>query len=194
MTRMRALSLALVASAAVLAPVAESLAQTKIAVVNVRRLLEEAPQAKQAMQILQNEFAAREKEIVQIQTSLKGKDEKFQRDGATMTETDRRNAERDLRDSQRDLQRKQQEFAEDYNLRRNEEIGKVQRSLLQEVQTYAKTNNFDLVVGDGVLYASESIDITPQVLSALQARQKSGAAAPKPATPAPKPATPANKQ
>jgi outer membrane protein len=38
-----------------------------------------------------------------------------------------------------------------------------------------------------VLYVNESLDITAQVLSALQARAKSGAKAPTPAKPAPKP-------
>ena len=63
------------------------------------------------------------------------------------------------------------------NVRRNEELGKLQRSLLQEVQTYARASGYDLVVGDGVLFVNESLDITPQVLSALQARFKTGAGA-----------------
>ena len=191
MQRLRAGVFAVLVGMAASVP-AVSVAETKIAVVNVRRLLEESPQAKQAQTTLQNEVSTRERDIVQLQKDLKAKDEKFQRDGATMTEADRRNAERDLRDGQRELQRKQQEFTEDYNLRRNEEIGKVQRSLLQEVQNFAKTQNFDLVIGDGVLYAAEAMDITPQVLSALQAHAKSAPATPRPATPAPvKPAAPA---
>ena len=146
--------------------------QTKIAVVNVPRLLEEAPQAKTAMQALQDEFAPRQREIVPQQKDLKAKEDKLQRDGAVMAENERRNAEKDLRDGQRELARKQNEYVEDLNLRRNEEIGKLQRSLLQEVQAYARTSNYDLIVGEGVLYVNESIDITAQVLSALQARSK----------------------
>lgn len=187
MQRLKAGVFAMLAGMAVGVP-AISQADTKIAVVNVRRLLEESPQAKQAQQTLQTEFSARERDIVQLQKDLKAKDDKFQRDGATMTEADRRNVERDLREGQRELQRKQQELSEDFNLRRNEEIGKVQRSLLQEVQNYAKSANFDLVIGDGVLFAAEAMDITPQVLSALQTHAKS---APTPATAAPKPAAPA---
>lgn len=151
-------------------------AQTKIAVVNVPRLLEEAPQAKLAMQALQDEFAPRQRDILAQQKDLKGKEEKLQRDGAVMAENERRNAEKELRDGQRELARKQNEYVEDLNLRRNEELGKLQRSLLQEVQAYARSSNYDLVVGDGVLYVNESLDITPQVLSALQSR--SGAAKP----------------
>jgi outer membrane protein len=161
------------AIAIVAAPLGAAHADMKIAVVNIPRLLDEAPQAKVAMQALSEEFAPRQREIVAQQKDLKAKEEKLQRDGAVMAENERNRAEKDLRDGQRDLQRKQNEYVEDLNLRRNEEIGKLQRSLLQEVQTYAKGANYDLVVGDGVLYATQALDITPQVLSALQAHAKS---------------------
>ena len=179
----------ILAGMTLLAPLGIAHAEMKIAVVNVPRLLDEAPQAKSAMQALQDEFAPRQKEIMSTQKELKAKEEKLNRDGAVMAENERRNAEKDLRDGQRELARKQNEYVEDLNLRRNEEIGKLQRSLLQEVQAFARTSSYDLIVGEGVLYVNESMDITAQVLSALQARYKAtGGATPKPATP--KPATP----
>jgi len=193
MARLSAIGMVVAAGLALLAPLGAAQAQMKIAVVNVPRLLEEAPQAKGAMQALQDEFAPRQREIVTQQKDLKTKEEKLQRDGAVMAENERRNSEKDLRDSQRELARKQNEYVEDLNLRRNEELGKLQRSLLQEVQTYARAQNFDLVLGEGVLYRNESIDITAQVLAALQSRAKTsgGGAGTKPATPPPaKPATP----
>ena len=181
----------ILASMALLAPLGVAHAETKIAVVNWQQLLEEAPQAKSAMAALQDEFQPRQKEIVQQQKDLKAKEDKLQRDGAVMAENERRNAEKDLREGQRELARKQNEWVEDLNLRRNEEIGKVQRSLQQEVQAFAKTSGFDLIIGDGVLYRNESLDITAQVLAALQARYKAtGGVAPKPATPKPATTTP----
>ena len=91
-----------------------------------------------------------------------------------MSETERRNAEKTLRDDQRELARKQNEFLEDLNVRRNEALGQLQRTVLQEVQTYAKSAGLDVVVADA-LYASASVDITNQVLAALQAPQGPGA-------------------
>src|ERR1043165_5835086 len=189
MPRLRALALALSASLC-LAPLGAH-AELKIAVVNVPQLLEEAPQAKAAMQALQDEFTPRQREIQNQQKDLKTKEEKLTRDGAVMAEDERRNAEKDLREAQRELQRKQNEYVEDLNLRRNEELGKLQRSLLQEVQAFARTSCYDLIVGEGVLYVNESMDITAQVLTALQARYKAtGGVAPKPATPKPAAASP----
>src|SRR5580658_6102132 len=128
-------------------------AEIKLGVVNFQKLLEEAPQTKAAMQALENEFAPRRRELLTLQNDLKAKDEKLQKEGAVMAEQDRANAEKNLRDQQREFSRKAGEFQDDATTRKNEELGKVQRYLVGEIQTYANAQGFDLVLGDGVFYA-----------------------------------------
>ena len=140
----------------------------RIGVVNVTRLLEQAPQAQSAMGALQEEFAPRQRELAALQQSLTEKQETYERDGAVMGESERLNLEREIREEQRDMQREQNEYIEDLNIRRNEELSNLQRSLLQEVQTYARDAGYDLVVAD-VLYFSAAIDITDEVLRGLEA-------------------------
>jgi outer membrane protein len=141
----------------------------KIGVVNIPALMEQAPQARVAMTALDEEFKPRQREIIAKQTELQELTEKVQRDLAVMGETERRNAEKDLRDLQREVTRLQTEFREDLNLRRNEELGNLQRSLLKEVQDFAEASGYDLVVGDGVLFASTAVNITENVLRAMEA-------------------------
>ena len=149
--------------------------ELKIGVVNVPVLMERAPQAKVAMDALTEEFAPRQREILAKQKEYEDLGEKVQRDVAVMGETERRNAENDLRNLQREVTRLQNEFREDLNLRRNEELGNLQRALLLEVQNYAQTTGFDLIVGDCVLYASQAVNITENVLRAMEANfQASG--------------------
>lgn len=143
--------------------------EVKIGVVNVTALMEQAPQAKAAMDALQEEFAPRQRTILAKQKEFEDLTEKANRDAAVMGETERRNMEKELRDMQREVTRMQNEFREDLNLRRNEELGNLQRSLLKEVQDYAETSDYDLVVGDGVLYASSAVNITEMVLRAMEA-------------------------
>ena len=169
------LAFAILASAAL--PLSAAQAQAKIGVVNVQRLLQEAPQAQAASQALENEFAARRRDLENQQRDLKAREDKLAKDGAVMAEAERRNAEKALRDGQRDLARKQNEFLEDLNVRRNEALGQLQRTVLQEVQTYAKSASLDVVVADA-LYASPAVDITNQVLSALQSRRGTAPAKP----------------
>ena len=109
-----------------------------------------------------------------------------------MAETERRNSEKTLRDGQRELARKQNEFLEDLNVRRNEALGQLQRTVLQEVQTYAKSAGLDVVVADA-LYASPSVDITAQVLTALQSQGPHGPRRRSP-DPAPEPGEAARRQ
>ena len=174
--RIKTVTLALVTIAAGALPLAQAQAQAKVGVVNVARLLQESPQAQAASQALENEFASRRRELESQQKDLKAREDKLQKDGAVMAEAERRNAEKTLRDGQRELARKQNEFLEDLNVRRNEALGQLQRSVLQEVQAYAKTAGLDVVVADA-LYASPSVDITNQVLAALS---RKGAAPAKP--------------
>ena len=143
--------------------------ELKIGVVNVPLLLERAPQTKAAMDSLQEEFAPRQREILARQTELQELVERAQKDGAVMGETERRELEKRIRDLQRDVTRLDSEFREDLNLRRNEELGLLQRSLLTEVQAYAQGEGYDIVVGDGVLFASTAANITEEVLRAIEA-------------------------
>jgi len=162
-------------------------AELKIAVVDFGRLLEDSPQYKVAQETIRSEFSPRQRELQNQQNTLKAKEDKLQKDGATMSEAQRQNADKELRDSYREFQRKQSELQDDFNARRNEEMSRLQKTLIEQVRTYAKSQNFDLVLADGVIYTTPTIDITPQVLAALQSH---GALAAKPAgtSPAPAPA------
>jgi outer membrane protein len=163
-------------------------AELKIGVVDYGKLMEESPQAKTVVDAIRTEFTPRQRDLQSQQQALKAKEDKLQKDGATMTEDQRTRADKDLRDGYRDLQRKQQEVQDDFNARRNEEMSRLQRTLIEEVRTYAKAQNFDLVVADGVIYSTPSLDITPAILTALQSHAAAGGktstAAP---APAPKP-------
>src|SRR6202167_6329504 len=171
-------------------------ADLKIGVVNYAKLMQESPQAKAAQDALRAEFAGKQKDLQTQQQSLKTKEDSLQRDSATMSADQRTAAERELRDGNRELQLKVQQYQDDFNARQNEELSKLQKTLVEEVQTFAQAQKFDLVLADGVIFAAPVLDVTPQVLSALQARgvrapTSSGGAAP--ATPkagAPKGTTP----
>ena len=148
----------------------------KIGVVSLPALIERAPQTKAAMDALQEEFAPRQREFEAKKKEYEDLAEKTQKDLAVMGETERRNAEKDLRDLQRELTRLQNEFQEDLNLRQNEEYGLLQRAMLKEVQDYAQQQGYDLIVGDGVLYVNSAVNITDEVLRAVEANYQATSA------------------
>jgi outer membrane protein len=126
---------------------------------------------------LENEFAPRRRELLTMQNDLKARDEKLQKEGAVMAEADRAKSEKTLRDQQREFSRKAGEFQDDASTRRNEEIGKVQRYLVGEIQAYSNAQGFDLVVAEAI-FAKSALDITPQVLAVLATKPTTLPAAP----------------
>jgi outer membrane protein len=147
-------------------------ADVRIAFVNSSALLEQAPQAELAKKKLEKEFAPREKEIRQAQQTAQSLEQKLNRDGVTMSDSDRSKQEQELNRRLRDLQRMQSNFRDDLNLRKNEELGKLQRLILTAIQTVAKAKGYDLVLAEGVVYAAPHVDITKAVLAQLQADVK----------------------
>src|SRR5580698_7200190 len=160
-------------------------AEIKIGYVDFQKLMSEAPQVKSAMQALQNEFGPRQRELVAMQNDLKARDDKLAKEGAIMAEADRAKAEKSLRDQQREFSRKGGEFQDDLSTRKNEELGKVQRYLLDEIRTYSSAQGFDLVLGEGVFWSKPQLDITAQVLEVLESKPATVPGGGKPAAAAP---------
>ena len=83
--------------------------------------------------------------------------------------------ERDIINRKRELKRDQDEFRDDVNFRRNEEIAKVRQYIATAIQDVAKKNNFDLVLTDGVMYATPKVNISDLVIDHLKKEYSSGA-------------------
>jgi len=181
MTRHSAIAALLLGAAMAAAPLAQA-AEMKIGYINFARLVEESPQAKAAQTTLEGEFMPRQRDVAAQQKTLEEKSDRLKREAAVMSEADRTKTEREVRDLELTVTRRFKELQEDLNLRRNEELGRMQRALLMEVQSYAKANGFQLVLSEGVLYAAEAIDITPQVVASLKAKAPAAAPAAPPRT------------
>jgi outer membrane protein len=144
----------------------------KLGAVNAIRVLEQSPQAENARNVIEKEFAPRDQKLVAQQKELKAMEDRLIKDGAIMSETERANLERDIINRKRDLKREQDEFREDFNFRRNEEFAKIQKDIVDAIQKVAKANNYDVVLSDGVIYASPKVDISDLVIEYLKKQQQ----------------------
>jgi len=142
----------------------------KIGYVSTERLFREAEVAKQAQQKLEAEFLKRENDLKKTSDQVQALQAEIDKDSATMSESARRDKERELGNASRDLQRQQREFREDLNLRRNEELSTLQDRANKVIQKIAEDDKFDLILQEPVVYASKRIDITDQVIKALDAK------------------------
>ena len=156
----------ILASAFAASPV---LANTKIGFVNTERLLREAPLSVNAQKKLEREFAAREQELEKLAKQARDLQAALDKDGVTMSESERKTKERDLGNLSRDLQRKSREFREELNVRRNEELGQIQERARKAIQDIARAEKYDLIVEQAV-YVDPKNDITDRVMKALNGK------------------------
>lgn len=148
-------------------PFVSMAADFKIGYVNAVRVIEEAPQGVAALKKLEAEFGQRDKELVALQTRIRQGEDELQKNTPAIKESDRRMREREILALKRELKRATQEFREDYNQRRNEELAVLQQIVRKTILEIAKQDKYDLILHEGAVYASDSIDITEKVLKKL---------------------------
>lgn len=154
-----ALALAFVVTAA-------GAADLKIGYVDVERIRRESAPAERASKQLEKEFAPRAQELQRREAQIKSLQGQLERDGMTMSETDRRAKEQELSRMGVDFQRMQREYREDLNMRRNQELASLFERADKVIKQIADAEKYDLILQEAV-YRSPRIDITDRVLKAL---------------------------
>ncbi|EDN70284.1 conserved hypothetical protein, secreted [Beggiatoa sp. PS] len=143
-------------------------AELKIGFVNAIRVMDEAPQVESANKRLEREFAPRQRRLVSAKQAIGKDEERLAKNASIMSDAEARRLSRNIRDKRRDLKRQQEEFQEDYNIRRNEELNKIQKSIIQVIQQVAKAESYDFILSDGVVWASQRVDITNKIINYLR--------------------------
>ena len=162
-TRQSCAALALAASALVSHVHAQDF---RVGFVNTDRIFKEATSAKAAQAKLEQEFSKREKELLDQGAATKVQSDKLEREGPTLSETQRATRQKQLVDLDRDFQRKRREFQEDLTSRKNEELQLVLERANKVVKQVAETEKYDLVLQDAV-YINPKHDITDKVIKVL---------------------------
>jgi len=147
-------------------------AELKIGVVNAGAVLEKSPQKAQALARLEKEFSSRSTSLQKKIKALRAKQEQLSKDSAILSQDELKAKERKILSEQRELKRLQDEYAEDLSIRRNEELRKLEKEIAKTIVDLAKQEAYDLVVYQGVIYASERTDMTKAVLEILTSKAK----------------------
>lgn len=140
----------------------------KIGVVDIARVLDESPQAEAARSALQKEFSPREASLLEKQKKLRKLEEQIARDGAIMSKSERERLEREFVSEKREFKRDQDEFRDDLNFKRNELLENLQVKLIGSIRDFAKSQGFDLLLAEGVVYTNDALNVTEDVLKALK--------------------------
>lgn len=140
--------------------------EIKIGFVSTERVFREAAPAVRALQKLEKEFAPREAEIKKVGEEARAIQVQLEKEGMTMSASQRRDRETELGRLSRERQRLEREFREELNLRKNEELAAVLQSANKAIKEIAEKESYDLILQEAV-YRSPRVDITEKVIEAL---------------------------
>ena len=141
-------------------------ADLRLGFVNFRRIMAAAPQREEINERLEREFGAERDALLQAQSELRGMERQLE----TLQHGDNYNDyERQVINKRRDVARRDSDYRDNINVRRNEEMAKLQKMIGDEIINLAKEANYDIILNDiGVFYVSERADLSPQVITRLQ--------------------------
>jgi outer membrane protein len=102
-----------------------------------------------------------------------------------LAQAERTALESEIEDEGRALQREQTALQEDLEIRQTALVNELQATIARRIQAFAVAEGYDLILtNQGVVYASEAIDVTEAVLRAISSGSSTTEAAPEPSAPA----------
>lgn len=146
--------------------------EVKLGVVNVGLLLEKAPQAQNASKSLEKEFGPQQAELTKLAKKLETKQKDYQKNKLILSDAQKGASEREISLMTRDIQRKRNDIQELVNIRRNEELAKLQKMVNQGIKAIGKKEGFDLILYEGIAYTNKTLDVTQKVLDYLREEDK----------------------
>jgi outer membrane protein len=144
-----------------------ALAEIKIGYVVVEKVLKEAPQTTVSNKKLEKEFKSRTDGLQKKVKGIQKQEKDYKKNSVTMSESERQKAQKKIQNAKIDIQRIERELREDIDIRRREEIGKLQQQINKAIEDLAKKEKYDLILYQGVAYASKGVDITNDLIKAL---------------------------
>lgn len=148
----------------------------RIGFVDPRKIMETAPQAENALVEMEKIFEARRKEIINMRESIKAIEQELAVSPPNFDDNELSviitNKKIELRDLRREYVRKQDELKEDINLRRNDELARLQTIVRQTIYEIAEEHKYDLILEQAV-FVTDQVDITSLVIDHLRIKFES---------------------
>ena len=140
----------------------------KIGYMDIKRLIDNAPQMAESRAKLEREFAPRDAALKADEKRLADLKQRFERDGAIMAKPDAEALKREIDTLDRSIKRTREDLRGELTTRAAAERDRIWQQLNDIVIEYARQQGYDLIVPSPVVYANPRIDITDAVLERLR--------------------------
>ena len=140
--------------------------QLRVGYVDMKQVLDNAPQVLAGREKLDLEFRPRNETIEFQERQVQAMEDRLQL--GDLSEDARLRLDRELRDMKRNANRQKEDLRDELSFRRTEEVQKLEDQINLAVQEIARDNGYDLILSSPVVYADPSLDITQLILNQLK--------------------------
>ena len=140
--------------------------QLRIGYVDMKQVLDNAPQVLAGREKLDLEFRPRNETIEFQERQVQTMEDRLAL--GDLTEDARLRLERELREMRRNVNRQKEDLRDELSFRRTEEVQKLEDQINLAVQEIARDNGYDLILSSPVIYADPTLDITQLILDQLR--------------------------
>ena len=140
--------------------------QLRVGYVNMKQVLDNAPQVLAGREKLDLEFRPRNETIEFQERQVQAMDDRLQI--GDLAEDARIRLDREIREMRRNVNRQREDLRDELSFRRTEEVQRLEDQINQAVEEIARNNGYDLILSSPVVYADPSLDITQLILNQLR--------------------------
>ena len=140
--------------------------QLRIGYVDMKQVLDSAPQVLAGRARLDQEFRARNDAIEMDEMRAAALEARIQQ--GDLSSENLLQTERELRDLRRNVTRRKEDLRDELSFRRTEEVQSLEEQINVAVQEIAERNGYDLIISSPVVYANPDLDITDLILEQLE--------------------------
>lgn len=146
----------------------------RIGYVDMKRLLDQAPQVAQAHERLQQEFAARNTALEADQRHLQTLKAELAAQRATLSPAQIKQRQQQVDVLAGSVRRARAKLSDELKTRSDQALQQSWQTISNAAVEYARDNGYDLLLPSPVIYASPKIDITDAILDRLRKEYKKG--------------------
>ncbi len=141
---------------------------TKIGVVDLQKIMQTSVQMKAIQEKLEKEFKPRRDKLVAMEDGLKKNMEKFKRDTAIMSQTQRKDLEKQIVGTQQQFEREGQQYQQELSTAHNEAMEEFYNKIRAAIAKVAESEKYDLVFQkDAAPFSVEKLDVTAKVMQEI---------------------------
>ncbi|HZP40911.1 MAG TPA: OmpH family outer membrane protein [Candidatus Binatia bacterium] len=142
-------------------------AETKVAVVDMQRVLNECDAGKKAKEQIRAKLEGSQAQLKRQQEELQRKKEEYEKKASVLKEEDRHKLERDLESENLSFKRKLEDFERDAKRTDAELTQSILEEIYSIVRDYGEKHGYTMVLeasSGGILYADKAVDISDEIV------------------------------